>query len=54
VADNDNDKLALHPVCASCDCQATRPSASFLNPRTGRTIYIYKCRCGRLVWDGDE
>jgi hypothetical protein len=52
VADNDNDKLALHPVCRSCGCQATGPSASFLNPRTGRTIYIYNG--GAVDWCGME
>ena len=52
MADNDNDKLALHPVCRSCGCQATGPSASFLNPRTGRTIYIYNG--GAVDWCGME
>jgi hypothetical protein len=54
VADNDNNKLALYPICKSCGRQTSRPSSSFLNPKTGRTVRVYKCQCGQLVWEGDE
>ena len=54
VADNDNSKLALYPLCKSCGRQTNGPGSSFLNPKTGRIVRIFKCQCGQLVWEGDQ
>jgi hypothetical protein len=42
------------PTCQSCGRKATDLRASFIDPGKGRTIQIYRCECGKLVWHGYE
>jgi hypothetical protein len=39
------------PICTNCGLPTIDLRASFLNPSTGKTVRIYKCECGKLVWD---
>jgi len=39
------------PVCARCGLSTIDLQASFVNPSSQKTIRIYKCECGKLVWD---
>lgn len=36
--------------CAKCH-QPLRLLERLWNPKTARTIRVYKCQCGELVWD---
>lgn len=39
------------PICNRCGLRTIDLQASFVNPTTGKTVRIYKCECGKLVWD---
>lgn len=39
------------PVCSRCGLRTIDLRASFMHPGNGKTIRIYKCECGKLVWD---
>lgn len=39
------------PICDRCGVRTIDLQASFMNRTIGKTVRIYKCECGRLVWD---
>jgi hypothetical protein len=38
------------PRCPTC-AAFPQLARSFLDPRTGRTIRLFECRCGERIWD---
>jgi len=48
----DDGKLALPLSCNHCGrAVPVRATVSFLDPSTGKNIRVFKCQCGRLIWD---
>jgi hypothetical protein len=39
------------PICDRCGLRTLDLQASFVNRAIGKTVRIYKCQCGKLVWD---
>jgi hypothetical protein len=39
------------PQCRRCGSVVSNVE-TFLDPRSGRSMRIYKCDCGERIWDG--
>ena len=46
-------KASVEPKGPRCPTCAAFPdiASRFLDPRTGKTIRLYRCQCGEHVWD---
>lgn len=44
---DDDDKQP--PACARCG-ETARVAIKLFDPRTGRDVPVYRCRCGELIW----
>jgi hypothetical protein len=41
------------PACGHCG-QKLSPVLKMLNPHSGKTVRIFKCRCGEQTWTEDK
>jgi hypothetical protein len=38
------------PKCSSCAASARLLARSFLDTRTGKTVWLFCCQCGESTW----
>jgi hypothetical protein len=43
-------RVELWPRCTSC-ASSLRLTQTLLDPRKGKTIRLYQCKCGVRIWD---
>jgi formate dehydrogenase maturation protein FdhE len=46
----DNDRAFSHPACPACASAPSRVMV-ILDTRNGKTVRLYECQCGGLLWD---